>query len=90
MIARSSNSPLNCTKEGARTKPGPTVTDTKTYAKSQFYEEPFLTADKCTHFSKWSHDGKMLEEQGYALAAFCKDALGTQYPICNHKSLMKE
>jgi hypothetical protein len=35
------------------------------YAKSQFYEEPFLTAGKCTHFFKWNHDGKK--------EAFCKE-----------------
>jgi hypothetical protein len=33
-----------------------TLDDTKIYAKSAFYEEPNLTADKCTHFSKWNHD----------------------------------
>jgi hypothetical protein len=48
------------------------VTDTKIYAKSQFYEEPFMTADTCTHFSKWNHDGKK--------AAFCKEY--TDEPTC--------
>jgi hypothetical protein len=53
-------------KSGACTaSTGGAVADTNIYAKTQFYEEPNLTAGKCTHFSKWNHDA--------VRAAYCKE-----------------
>jgi acetyltransferase-like isoleucine patch superfamily enzyme len=41
------------------------VTNTNLYAKTGFYEEPFLTDGVCTHFSKWNNEPKW--------AAYCKE-----------------
>jgi hypothetical protein len=65
-VSTSASETCHLIKNGACTKTvAGGVTDTKIYAKTGFYEEPNLTADKCTHFSKWNHNAER--------AAYCKE-----------------
>jgi hypothetical protein len=61
---------------GACFTDGSSVTDTTMYSNSDFFEEPLVTADKCTHYRVWANNAAEVAacKSRHADKATCENA----------------